>query len=340
MMRDGVVLRADIYRLSTGGPWPVLLTRLPYGKNMARFIGMLDPIAAARRGFIVVLQDTRGRFASDGEWEMATSEADDGYDTVRWAALLPHSNGSVGMYGTSYFAYTQWVAALGKPPELKAISPRMVWSDPQDGLLSRGGAYELGFAVPWSLNQGIELLARRQARDPAALDQALASLVVDMDAVAREAYWELPTAQHPVFERHDIPEPGFQRLRRDPAWRRVLTIAAKQADVDLPTLHTGGWYDVFCQGTLDNFTAAKAVGRRPLALHPRRRIHHRYLASPIRGRGDRRLDPPASPRGDPCRRCCPAGRGVRTTCHGVSPHGLGQYVRRHFEVQPVPLRVS
>jgi uncharacterized protein len=260
-MRDGIVLRGDIYRPSTEGRWPVLLARLPYGKNTPKFIAMLDPIAAARRGFVVVLQDTRGRFASEGDWDPLTFEATDGYDTVRWAAALPHSNGSVGMFGTSYFAYTQWMAALAKPPELKAISPRMVWSDPSDGLFARGGTYELGGAVSWSLAHGFDVLARRHAGDPAALDQAVASLVSDLDAAAHTTYWELPTGQHPVFDRHDIPELGFQRSRREPAWRQVCAIAGRQAEVELPTLHTGTWYNIFCQGTLDNFTASRAAGR-------------------------------------------------------------------------------
>ena len=160
----------------------------------------------ARRGFIVVLQDTRGCFASEGEWDPFTSEASDGFDTVRWAAALPHSNGSVGMFGTSYFAYTQWMAASTKPPELKAISPRMTWSDPGDGLFARGGAYELGNAVPWSLTQGFDILARRHADDPAELRQALEALVGDLDAAAESTYWETPADPHPIFERHGIPD--------------------------------------------------------------------------------------------------------------------------------------
>ncbi|MET7784866.1 CocE/NonD family hydrolase [Streptomyces mirabilis] len=86
-MRDGTVLRADVYRSSGSGPWPVLLSRLPYGKQTPMMTVMLDPLAAARRGFMVVIQGTRGRFVSDGEWEPWTYEEGDGYDTVRRAAL-------------------------------------------------------------------------------------------------------------------------------------------------------------------------------------------------------------------------------------------------------------
>ncbi len=126
-MRDGTVPRADVYRPGGAGPWPVLLARLPYGKQTPVMTVLLDPLAAARRGFLVVIQDTRGRFASEGEWEPWTYEESDGYDTVRWAAGLPGSNGSVGMIGGSYFGNTQWMAALSKPPELKAIAPLITW---------------------------------------------------------------------------------------------------------------------------------------------------------------------------------------------------------------------
>jgi uncharacterized protein len=239
----------------------VLLVRLPYDKNLPLFAALLDPVGVARRGFIVVVQDTRGRFASDGEWDPWTCEADDGYDTVRWAAALPGSNGSVGMFGASYFAHTAWMAALTKPPELKAISPRIAWSDPDDGLFARGGAYELGIDVPWSLVQGIDTLMRRHPEDPAALGQALVPLIGDLDAVSDETYWELPTGPHPVFQRHGIQEIGFNRSRRDPDWSAAACcVAGRQAEIQIPSLHTGGWYDIFCQGTLDNYAATHAGG--------------------------------------------------------------------------------
>ncbi|WP_281193142.1 CocE/NonD family hydrolase [Streptomyces yerevanensis] len=139
----------------------------------------LDPLAAARRGFMVVVQDTRGRFASEGEWEPWTYEESDGYDTVRWAAALAGSNGSVGMIGASYFGNTQWMAALSKPPELKAIAPLITWSDPDDGLFSRGGAIELGITVPWSLMQGADTLMRRHRTDLDGLVNGITGLVRD-----------------------------------------------------------------------------------------------------------------------------------------------------------------
>ena len=205
-MRDGTVLRADVYRPEGAGPWPVLLSRLPYGKQMPLLATMLDPLAAARRGFMVVIQDTRGRFASEGEWDPFTYEESDGYDTVRWAAALPGSNGSVGMIGGSYFGNTQWMAALAKPPELKAIAPVITWSDPEDGLWTRGGAIELGISAPWSLMMGADLLMRRHAADLEGLVGGITGLVRDLDGLAGGGYAELPAGRFPAFARNDLPE--------------------------------------------------------------------------------------------------------------------------------------
>jgi putative CocE/NonD family hydrolase len=260
-MRDGTVLRADVYRPGGTGPWPVLLTRLPYGKQSPMVALILDPVAAAKRGFMVVIQDTRGRFASEGEWEPWTYEENDGYDTVRWAAALPGSNGSVGMIGGSYFGNTQWMAALSKPPELKAIAPLITWSDPDDGLWARGGAIELGITVPWSLMQGADTLMRRHRTDLEGLVSGVTGLVQNLDGLASGGYGELPSGRFPAFARHDLPELGYERSRRDPEWARSCRVAGRHDEVDLPTFQVGGWYDIFAQGTLDNFAAMRRAGR-------------------------------------------------------------------------------
>ncbi|MGA2539856.1 MAG: CocE/NonD family hydrolase, partial [Terracidiphilus sp.] len=105
--RDGITLRADIYRPAGEGPFPVLLTRTPYNKNNSAVFGQ----KGAARGFMVVVQDVRGRYTSDGEWYPFKHEIEDGYDTVEWAAALPHSNGKVGMFSGSYVGATQMLAA-------------------------------------------------------------------------------------------------------------------------------------------------------------------------------------------------------------------------------------
>src|SRR5215813_2870792 len=97
---------------------------------------MLDPVQATRRGYMVVVQDTRGRFTSDGDWEPFRCEAEDGYDTVAWAAGMPGADGQVGMYGGSYFGNTQWMAAIEQAPALKAMIPFITWSEPLDGTIA------------------------------------------------------------------------------------------------------------------------------------------------------------------------------------------------------------
>ena len=98
-MRDGTTLAADVYRPADDGEYPVLLTRQPYGKHLPTVRGYIDAIKAAGRGYIVVMQDVRGRFGSEGEWNPSMHEFEDGYDSVEWATGLPGSNGKVGMYG-------------------------------------------------------------------------------------------------------------------------------------------------------------------------------------------------------------------------------------------------
>ena len=103
-MRDGTVLRADVWRAAGGEPAPVLLQRSPYGKNPGEISIVhagLDPLQAVEAGYAVVFQDTRGRFASDGGFTPFANEADDGEDTLAWLARQPFSNGSAAMYGAA-----------------------------------------------------------------------------------------------------------------------------------------------------------------------------------------------------------------------------------------------
>jgi len=109
-MRDGVVLRADVYRPASGGPWPTLLMRTPYNKRETLLLTLLDPLRAARAGFMIVLQDTRGRFASDGEWLPFKHERPDGHDTVEWAARLPAPTAASACSATA-----TWAARNGWP---------------------------------------------------------------------------------------------------------------------------------------------------------------------------------------------------------------------------------
>src|SRR5437764_1091599 len=182
-MRDGTILRANVYRPAGEGKWPVLLTRLPYGKDFLVGSSVLDPAQVARRGYVVIVQDTRGRWMSEGEWDPFRNEAVDGFDTIQWVAQLPYSNGSVGMYGLSYFGFTQWAAAVLQPPALKAMVPMVTWNDPLNGLLFRGGALQLGLAN-WDLQMDLDVLMRRHRGNREALGRAIYMLAGELDNLA------------------------------------------------------------------------------------------------------------------------------------------------------------
>ena len=154
--RDGITLHADIYQPAADGTYPVLLTRTPYDKNNSADFGR----RGALRGFIVVIQDVRGRYTSEGEWYPFKNEINDGYDTVEWAAALPHSNGKVGMFGGSYVGATQMLAAIGHPPHLAGICPVVTASNYHENWTYQGGAFEQWFNESWTSGLAQDTLNR------------------------------------------------------------------------------------------------------------------------------------------------------------------------------------
>jgi uncharacterized protein len=298
-MRDGVTLKANVYRPEGEGPWPTLLTRTPYDKACPMNAATLDPVQAAREGFVVVVQDTRGRLTSEGEWMPLRFEREDGYDSVEWAARLPGSNGRVGMYGESYCGNTQWMAAVEQPPSLAAISPALTWSDPLDGLFARGGAVELGVTVPWTLLMGIAHLFRLGLSEQEC-GQRLALLLDDYDRLSERGYWDLPLQDMAVLRRHDSPELGSIRVLQDRAVADWCRVSGLHERVTVPTLHTAAWYDIFTQGTIDNYVAMASLGRPArLVVGP---WTHITFADPVAelcfGARSERMGAPAHPEGD------------------------------------------
>ena len=151
-MRDGTVLYADVYRPGAGSRHPVILQRTPYNKAMPRTASS-SSIPCGRRATAMrwSSRTRRGRYASEGDFYCFRHEIDDGYDTVEWAARQPWSDGNVGMYGASYIGATQWLAAIARPPHLRAIVPMITASDYHEGWTYHGGAFSLGFNLSWTL---------------------------------------------------------------------------------------------------------------------------------------------------------------------------------------------
>lgn len=178
-MRDGVVLRADVYRPQAEGRFPVLLQRTPYNK----YEGVGFGIKAAARGYVVILQDVRGRYASDGEWYLFKHEANDGYDTVEWAAALPYSDGRVGMFGGSYVGATQMLAAIAHPPHLAGICPSVTASNYHSNWTYEGGAFEQLFGESWASGLAHDTLAHW----------------VDRNSDKLKGIWKLPLTRYPLL---------------------------------------------------------------------------------------------------------------------------------------------
>jgi putative CocE/NonD family hydrolase len=278
-MRDGVVLRADVYRPAGDGPWPTLLVRTPYDKgNAAENVwNGFSPTQVARNGFMMVIQDVRGRYASDGDWEPVRHEGADGADTVAWAAQLGGSDGRVGMVGGSYCGNTQWMAALERPPALKAITPLMTWTEPRDGLVARGGATELSILSAWSLAAGFDWLSRVGLAEDEVATRA-GALIEDLDRLTADGYWGLPVAELPILRRHATPTFVAPGEANDAEATEHMRVAGGHDRVEIPSLHTGGWFDSFVQGPIDSFTAMRDLGREAqLIIGPWTHVHFENL---------------------------------------------------------------
>lgn len=263
-MRDGVILRANVYRPDDGGEgrYPVLLMRLPYGKDFPLGSSLINPAQVARRGYIIVVEDVRGTFTSDGEFDPMRNESEDGVDTVEWAANLPGADGTVGMFGGSYMGFTQWAVAREAPAALRAMAPLITWADPNDGVFSRNGVFELGLENTWLLQRGLDELSRRHRGNPQDQFRAFARMAHEFDHLVESGYAEVPLQRFGPLARLDLDRPATEVLaqREDLAYQEPASVAPAYLAARIPMLHIGGWYDIFLNGTLRNFAAMLASG--------------------------------------------------------------------------------
>ena len=252
--RDGMTLRADIYRPKTDEKVPVIMMRTPYDKSVGWAVSPAYQIAA--HGYIAVVQDVRGRYTSEGEFYPFVHEANDGYDAVEWAAALPYSNGKVGMMGGSYVGATQMWAAVAHPPHLTGICPVVTASNYHDNWTYHGGALEQWFDQNWTTQLATNALWRLIAKETNALIGAptlplthypifnYTALPAGPEATAQIAPYYLDWLAHPAYD----------------AYWKQLSIEEHFADIQVPALHIGGWYDIFLGGTLRNYMGIKARG--------------------------------------------------------------------------------
>lgn len=259
-MRDGTVLRADVYRPQTRDAVPVLLMRTQYGKSGAQ----IDPIRYqppdwfASHCYLVVVQDVRGQGSSGGVFSEFTNDMADGYDTVEWAAGLPGANGKVGMYGSSYVGATQWLAAVAAPPHLVTIAPANTGSDYYDGWTYEGGEFRLGFVQPWAISS-IALTAAKNRGDQDAVAQLQAAAADPTRWLNFRPQQDLP----PMQPHNPAVAPWYfdwvRHSARDDFWQRV-SIRDRYSSVRVPVLHFEGWYDAFLAGGVENFAGMVSHG--------------------------------------------------------------------------------
>jgi uncharacterized protein len=264
-MRDGTVLLADIYRPEAHGKFPVLLKRTPYDKSVAiRRTAYLDPIRAASHGYAVVIQDVRGRYASEGDFSPFFQETTDGYDTVEWCAGQPWSSGRVGMFGRSYHGATQWLAACTTPPALQAIYPGLTASDYHEGWTYQGGAACWGFLVSWATNALALDNFAKLSRDRGLSSDVRSRLARAVDDL-EECFRTLPLREYPHLR--DGLAPYFYdwlaHPNADDYWRPIR-VEDHHERIQVAAFNAGGWFDIFLKGTIRNFTGMRAKGPRDL----------------------------------------------------------------------------
>jgi uncharacterized protein len=255
-MRDGTVLRADVFRPAGNTPVPVILLRNPYPSAVHRMA--LDHFRAVEMGFAIVSQSVRGTGKSDGVFNPWEAETDDGVDTIAWCAAQPWSTGVVGTYGMSYLGHTQTYAAAGSPPALVAMAPTVVPASPYD-LTYNGGALMLASTLGWVLMQSVMRMMRAMGRGE--------------DVGADLGEWMATTADHWTLCRHtplrDIPIlerqfPSWQQWLDHPThddWWHSVDVPDRPA---IPGFYTAGWWDLFLRGSIDEFN------REP--THPKSRL--------------------------------------------------------------------
>ena len=275
--RDGTRLRADIYRPDAEGRFPVLLLRLPYGKDLTEVFG--DHEYFPSRGYVVVIQDTRGRWASDGAFTPLIYEGEDGYDAVEWAAGLPFSNGHVGTQGQSYLGATQYLLAPTRPPHLRCAFPVSAAANfHQSWVYHTGGALSLGWLLPYTIFLARETLERKGLKEKLwpEIRPYLERSINFANPMTPEGYARLPLESWadvleevaPYYRDYlDHPEDG-------PYWWSI-DVERNHRNIQIPMYHVSSWYDTFLRDALVHWN-----GLRSRAMTPEARGAQKLLLGP------------------------------------------------------------
>lgn len=284
-MRDGVKLYADLYRPAREGKFPVLIVRTPYGKQRD---GIHETkIQFAQRGYAVLAQDTRGRYESEGKWDPFRNEAQDGYDTVEWAARQPWSNGKVGMEGGSYLGNVQWQAAALTPPSLAAIFPAVASTSLYHNTFFHGGAFKLAVSFGWgAVRMPLRIMYPQywhtESYAPAELRYESIMWGLPLETL------DLASSGQPVGHWRD----WLKHQSYDDYWS-AISVEDKFDRVKVPVHTHGGWFDLLLNGTLNGYTGMRKQGGTEAARRAARMTVGPWGHGPSRKFGDIDFGPEA-----------------------------------------------
>ncbi len=239
-MRDGVKLAVNIFLPKGEGPFPTLLIRSPYGKYDEKFnLGQ----TYAKDGYAVVVQDCRGKGDSEGIWDPFRYDIEDGLDTQEWVGSQSWCNGKIGTWGGSYVGWTQWASAPSASPYLKALIPVVPFTNAYEVMYS-GGAYQLALSMGWgTLVSGKPIDAQKIKWEEAFLKLPLQS-------------WDEQFGQEIFYLRDWIKHSTY-----DEYWKQ-RSVGDRYAEVTVPILNIGGWYDIFSKATLEQIARVRKESTR------------------------------------------------------------------------------
>jgi putative CocE/NonD family hydrolase len=273
--RDGVKLVADVYRPDGDGPFPALIFRIRGGRNAAFITGvlLLNPLDAVARGYAVVIQEVRGRAASESRWHPFVHERKDGEDCLDWVLAQPWCDGRIATYGTAYSADTALaIAALGRD-EVKAVAVLGTGADYHDGWVYTSGAFELGWNVYWAYMTLSESIMRLDVDEETR--QGLRREYEQAIIHAPEVAARLPITDHPLLERcgeiqyHEwLEHPDY-----DEYWKE-FDVLESISRISAPILSLVGWWDNFLGSHMALYRAAAERAPEP------GRSHHRMVVGP------------------------------------------------------------
>ena len=251
-LADGTTLVSDHYYPSGDGPWPTLLMRQPYGRDIASTVVYAHPVWFTRHGYHVVIQDVRGRGGSSGEFYPFRHEGPDGAATIAWLLKHPACNGRIGMYGFSYQGATQLLAAAQQPHGLQCIAPHMTAVDLYRGWFYHQGALRLSSALGWGiqmLREDARRLGLREASDQ--LEAAWANIRAQSSVV--------PYASHPAITDPQLPSyvrDWLAHREAGPHWSE-LDVSTSVEQIQIPALHIAGWFDTYLEGSIAGYVALR-----------------------------------------------------------------------------------